>query len=249
VSARSRQRLAALGRRFELPEASVEALDRLLSLIATDGAAPTRLTDPSTAVDAHVADALVALELECVRGAGRIADLGSGAGFPGLVLAAALPGARVALVESSSKKCAFLARAAEVMGLQNVEPVALRAEEWQAGMGACDVVTARAVAALNVLVEYAAPLLVDGGALVAWKGRRDDAEEADGDAAAAGTGLAPGEVRAVAPWVGAEHLHLHSFVKVACTPNRYPRRPGMASKRPLRAVRRPVGDDSVTNRP
>ncbi len=249
MSARSRQRLAALGRQFELPEGSVDALDRLLSLIATDRAAPTRLTDPSTAVDSHVADALVALELGSVRAARRIADLGSGAGFPGLVLAAALPGAHVALVESSAKKCAFLARAAEAMGLENVEPVALRAEQWEAGLGACDLVTARAVAPLNVLVEYAAPLLVAGGALVAWKGRRDGAEEADGDAAAAGTGLAPAEVRAVVPWVGAEHLHLHSFVKVARTPNRYPRRPGMASKRPLRAETGPVGDDSVTNRP
>jgi 16S rRNA (guanine527-N7)-methyltransferase len=249
VSARSRQRLAALGRQFDLPDASVDALDRLLSLIATDKAAPTRLTDPSIAVDAHVADALVALGLDAVRGASRIADLGSGAGFPGLVLAAALPDAHVSLVESSAKKCAFLARAAEAMGVGNVEAVALRAEEWEAGLGACDLVTVRAVAALNVLVEYAAPLLVEGGTLVAWKGRRDAEEEADGDAAAAATGLGPADVRAVTPWAGAEHLHLHSFVKVDSTPNRYPRRPGMASKRPLRAVTRPVAEDSVTNRP
>jgi 16S rRNA (guanine527-N7)-methyltransferase len=235
VSARSRQRLASLARQYELPEGSAAALDRLLSLIATDRVAPTRLTDPSTAVDAHVADALVALELEQVRGARRIADLGSGAGFPGLVLAVALPDARVFLVESSSKKCAFLARAAEAMELTNAEPVPSRAESWDDGIGTCDLVTARAVAPLNVLVEYAAPLLVAGGALVAWKGRRDDGEEADAAAAARATGLAVGEVRPVAPWDGAEHLHLHTFVKVGSTPNRYPRRPGMASKRPLRA--------------
>ncbi len=236
MSARSRQRLAALGRQFELPEGAVDAIDRLLALIATDPAAPTRVTDPSSAVDTHVADALVALELDAVRAAGRIADLGSGAGFPGLILAAALPQAHVTLVESSTKKCAFLARAAEEMGLSNVEPVALRAEQWEAGLGVCDLVTARAVAPLNVLVEYAAPLLVEGGTLVAWKGRRDAAEEVDGAAAAAGTGLAGAGVRAVHPWAGAEHLHLHSFTKIGLTPNRYPRRPGMASKRPLRAV-------------
>lgn len=236
MSSRSRQRLAALGRQFDLPSGAVDALDRLLSLIATDKAAPTRITDPSTAIDAHVADALVALALEPVRSARRIADLGSGAGFPGLVLAAALPDAQVALVEASSKKCAFLERAVEAMGLENVEPVPLRAEEWQVGIGACDLVTARAVAPLNVLVEYAAPLLAGGGTLVAWKGRRDPDEEADGDAAALATGLAVAEVRSVTPWAGAEHLHLHSFLKVGSTPNRYPRRPGMASKRPLRAV-------------
>ncbi len=234
MSARSSRRLAVLAARFDLPPAAVPALDALLELIASDPAAPTTITDPGTAVDAHVADALVALELEEVHGARQIADLGSGAGFPGLVLAAALPGTRVSLVESSSKKCAFLARAVEVMGLANVDAVAARAEEWEAGMGRCDVVTARAVAPLNVLVEYAAPLLGAGGSLVAWKGRRDAAEEADGDAAAAATGLAPAVVRPVRPWDGAEHLHLHLYLKVGSTPNRYPRRPGMASKRPIR---------------
>ncbi len=236
MSARSRKRLTVLATRFDLPAGAVASLDALLELLASDAGAATKITDPATAADAHVADALVALELDAVRGARRIADLGSGAGFPGLVLAAALPAAKVSLVESSAKKCAFLERAAEAMGLDNVEAVPSRAEEWSAGIGRCDLVTARAVAALNVLVEYAAPLLADGGSLVAWKGRRDASEEADGDAAAAGTGLAAAEVRPVRPWDGAEHLHLHAYLKVGSTPNRYPRRAGMASKRPLRAT-------------
>lgn len=237
MSARVRRRLDELAVRFALPESATPALDALLAKLATDPSAPTKLTEPAVAVDAHVADALVALELDGVRGASRIADLGSGAGFPGLVLAAALPTAQISLVESSTKKCAFLTRAAEVMGLANVTAVASRAESWAEGIGTCDLVTARAVAPLNVLVEYAAPLLADGGLLVAWKGRRNAGEEADGDAGAAATGLTAGEVRAVRPWVGAEHLHLHLYVKVGSTPNRYPRRPGIASKRPLRASR------------
>jgi 16S rRNA (guanine527-N7)-methyltransferase len=235
MSTRTRRRLAELAERFDLPDAAVASLDTLLEVLATDPTAPTAITDPDTAVDAHVADALVALGLEQVRDAARVADLGSGAGFPGLVLAAALPAARVALVESSSKKCAFLARAADAMGLANVEVVPSRAEAWPDGVGRCDLVSARAVAPLNVLVEYAAPLLVPGGSLVAWKGRRDPPQEADGDAAAAVTGFAPAVVRAVRPWDGAEQLHLHLYVKVRATPNRYPRRPGIASKRPLRA--------------
>jgi len=91
------------------------------------------------------------------------------------------------------------------------------------------------VAPLNVLVEYAAPLLAEGGTLVAWKGRRDPGEEADAAAAAALTGLEPREIVPVRPWAGAEHLHLHAYAKVGPTPNRFPRRPGIASKRPLRA--------------
>lgn len=227
-------RLGELADRYALDSRVVEALERLLALIEADARAPTAVRDPAAAVDRHVGDALVALEIGRLRDARRIADLGSGAGFPGLVLAAALPASRLALVEANRRKCAFLERAVEAMDLGNVEVVPARAEAWAAGVGTCDVVTARAVAPLAVLVEYAAPLLVEGGTLVAWKGRRDAAEEGDGTAAAALTGLEPSEVRPVRPWDGAERLHLHLYVKVAATPSRFPRRPGMASKRPLR---------------
>ncbi|CAA9531706.1 MAG: 16S rRNA (guanine(527)-N(7))-methyltransferase [uncultured Solirubrobacteraceae bacterium] len=230
--ARRLEQLAAL---HALPPGAAQALDRLLGLVSSDPAAPTTVRDPAVAVDAHVADALVALELDRVRAARHVADLGAGAGFPGLVLAAALPAAEVALVESNRRKCEFLERAAAQMGLANAVVVAERAESWPAGLGTRDLVTARALAPLAVLVEYAAPLLVEGGALLAWKGARDDAEEADGAAAAAATGLVLGEVRPVTPWNGAERLHLHLYVKVRTTPNRFPRRPGIASKRPLRA--------------
>ncbi len=192
------------------------------------------MTEPREAVDVHVADSLVGLEVEDVRRARVIADLGAGAGFPGLVLAAALPAARVVLVESVGRKAEFLRRAAGALGLAGAEVVALRAEEWRAGLGACDVVCARALAPLNVLVEYAAPLLRDRGALVAWKGRRDAGEERDGAAAAVRLGLEVEAVRQVHPWPGAQARHLHVVRKVAPTPEGFPRRPGMARKRPLR---------------
>ena len=232
---RSATRLGQLATRYDLPEQAPAALARLLALIAADPGAPTAIRDPVAAADAHVADALVGLDLELVRCARRIADLGSGAGFPGLVLAAALPHAQVALVEANRRKCAFLERAVAEMQLANVTVIPERAESWAHGRVGHDLVTARALAPLAVLVEYAAPLLAAGGALVAWKGRRDPAAEADGAAAASATGLGPAEVVAVGPWDGAEHLHLHLYLKVAETPHRFPRRPGIASKRPLRA--------------
>ncbi len=192
------------------------------------------MTDPLEAVDVHVADSLVGLEVEDVRRAEVLADLGAGAGFPGLVLAAALPAARVVLVESVGRKAEFLRRAASALGLERAEVVALRAEEWRAGLQACDVVCARALARMDVLAEYAAPLLREGGALVAWKGRRDAEEERGGAAAAARLGLAVEEVREVHPWPEAQARHLHVLRKVAPTPPGFPRRPGMARKRPLR---------------
>ena len=228
-------RLAELAERYGLRAAAVERLAALLELVAQDDAAPTTVRKPAEAVDVHIADSLSGLELEAVRDAGRIADLGAGAGFPGLVLAAALPEAHVALVESVGKKTAFIERVAEAMGLENVEVVNGRAEAWPAGIGANDVVTARALAPLGALVEYAAPLLRTGGVLVAWKGARDADEEAMAERAAAEIGLDPSETRRVEPWRGVEERHLYVYSKVRETPARFPRRPGMARKRPLGA--------------
>jgi 16S rRNA (guanine527-N7)-methyltransferase len=221
--------------RFGLAPAAQAALERLLDLLESDPTAPTTVRARADALDSHIADSLSGLEIPAVRSARRIADLGAGAGFPGLVLAAALPDAHVALVESVGRKCAWLQRAIEAMDLSNVEVVNARAEQWPTGLAANDVVTARALAPLNVLVEYAAPLLVDRGLLVAWKGQRDTAEEADGAAAAARLGLEPADVLRVTPFPSARDRHLHLYLKVRPTPNGYPRRPGMASKRPLKA--------------
>jgi len=91
------------------------------------------------------------------------------------------------------------------------------------------------VAALPVLCEYAAPLLAEGGSLVAWKGAVSDDEAADGRAAASELGLEPTEVLSVTPFPAAREHTLHVFRKTAPTPPRYPRRPGIATKRPLSA--------------
>jgi 16S rRNA (guanine527-N7)-methyltransferase len=91
------------------------------------------------------------------------------------------------------------------------------------------------VAPLSVLVEYAAPLLDLGGSLVAWKGARGHGEEADGRAAAAALGMKEPQARPVAPFRTARDRHLYLSSKVSDTPPGYPRRPGMARKRPIRA--------------
>jgi 16S rRNA (guanine527-N7)-methyltransferase len=92
---------------------------------------------------------------------------------------------------------------------------------------------ARALAALPVILEYAAPLLVEGGHVVCWKGAVGDAESAAGAAAAEILGLEVLEPVAVVPYAGARDHTLHTFRKIAPTADRFPRRPGMATKRPL----------------
>ncbi len=229
-----RARLVELAARYTLPSAAPDRLARLLELVAAEPAAITSVRDPQQGVDVHIADSLVALEVPAVRTARSIADLGSGGGFPGLVLAVALPAARVALVESVRRKCAFLARAVGELGLDEaVDVVCARAEAWPAGLEAFDVVTARAVAPLGVILELAAPLLHQDGTLVAWKGRRDPAEEQEALVAADALALSAPDALPVAPFDGAGERHLYLSLKVGSTPNRYPRRPGMARKRPI----------------
>lgn len=230
-----RSRIAGLVAEFGLPEGSARQLRAILDTVEHDPMAPTTVLDPAWGVEAHVADSLDGLRVPAVREARSIADVGPGAGFPGLVLAVALPHAQVRLVESVGRKCDFIRRAVAAAQLTNVRVMHARAEDWPEGIERHDVVTARAVAPLPVLVEYAAPLLALDGRLVAWKGLRDPGEEADGRAAAAATGLEHVETVAVPSRPGAEHRQLHVYAKVSLTPARFPRRPGMARKRPISA--------------
>lgn len=230
--------LEDLAIRWQIPAAGVGALAVLLDVLAEDEAAPTAVRDRARSLDTHVTDALSGLAVPELDRAARVADIGAGAGIPGLVLAAARPGMGVTEVESTGRKCAFMERLIGRMGLANATVVCSRAESWTSGFGACDAVTARALAPLPVLVEYAAPLLTDGGALVAWKALPDPAEVADGDHAADVLGLAPARITPAPAFRGADHRNLYVYVKVRSLPNRYPRRPGMARKYPFQASSR-----------
>jgi len=222
--------VADLAARYHLPARGCAQLAQLLSQLG-DPEAPTTVREPERAVGVHLADSLVGLEVDRLAEARTIVDLGSGAGFPGLPLAVALPGARVTLLDSSRRRCAYLRRVCSAIGIGNAEPVAARAEEWDAQPQ--DAVVVRAVASLAVLLEYSAPLLSQGGVMVAWKGRRMRDEERSAAAAAHQVGLELEEVRAVSPFSGAGERYLHVYLKVRPTPERFPRRPGMARKRPL----------------
>lgn len=216
-------------------------LEPLVALLAGDETAPSSVTAPKQTWKVHVADSLSGLGFEELAAASRICDVGAGAGFPGLVLAAALTDSAVDLVEATGRKCEFIDRAIAALDLTNARSVHARAEHWAAadaeGREAYDAVTARAVARLSTLAELAAPLLRTGGVLLAWKGRRDEEEEAELDRAAGQLAMEPVEVRSVGPYAGSVHRHLHLIRKVASTPPDLPRRAGMAKKRPRGAQR------------
>jgi 16S rRNA (guanine527-N7)-methyltransferase len=218
---------------YGLSAGQVAQLEAVLRVLEEDEHAPTAVRTGQEAIDVHLADSLSALAIEALAGAGRIADLGAGAGFPGLVLAVALPDAEVNLVESHRRKCEFLTSICAAAGIGNAHAVWARAEEWREGALVNDAVVARALAAQPVVLEYAAPLLRLGGVLVDWRGRRDPDEELAALRATELLGLALVEIHRVEPFAGARDHHLHVFEKVADTPERFPRRAGMARKRPV----------------
>lgn len=229
------RRLTFLAAEYGLPDSAVPRFEHLLAALAAEPDPHTTISDPASAVDWHIADSLAALEVSAIRDASTVIDIGSGAGFPGLPLAIALPQTQIDLAEAASRKCAVIERLMSAAGLTNARAVHLRAEEWAGrhDRPSYDAATARAVGPLAVLVEYAAPLLKVGGTLVAWKGRPNTAEEQAAAQAAQLVGLQSVEVRKVRPFDTAEARHLHLYLKHSETPERFPRRPGAAAKRPL----------------
>ncbi|MCR4405917.1 MAG: 16S rRNA (guanine(527)-N(7))-methyltransferase RsmG [Anaerolineae bacterium] len=198
----------------------LDSLSCVRALVGTDYLLPVTLAGPALRL---------ARPLTCI-------DVGSGAGFPGLPLKIVFPRLHLTLLEATGKKVTFLEHMVERLGLEEVMVIKGRAEELGQMPGhreRYDLVLARAVAELPALAEYLLPLCRLGGLCIAQKGIEAQAEVASAQAALAILG---GELRRIIPveLPGlAETRHLVVLEKTARTPEKYPRRPGMPTKRPL----------------
>ena len=214
-----------------------QKLDRLADWSVGLEISGTAVESAAEAREIHIADSLSGLEVPELESAETLIDIGSGAGFPGLVLAMALPDAQVTLVDSVRKKMEAAGKIAAELELANVDCVWGRAEEIaSAGSDfreSADVVTARALAPLPALLEYAAPLLKVGGTLVAWKGLPSEDELSSAAAAAELLGFDEGRLVETRPFARSQHRHFFVARKTSETDARFPRRPGMARKKPL----------------
>ena len=123
-----------------------------------------------------------------------MADVGSGAGFPGLVLAIALPSTRVSLIERHSHLAGYLRNAAADLGLDNVEVEVVPVESWTEGVDVYDLITSRKMGRPNTILGWVAPLLRPGGVAVLFYKERGSESESLAVGAAAANGLAVGEV-------------------------------------------------------
>jgi 16S rRNA (guanine527-N7)-methyltransferase len=186
----------------------------------------------------HVLDSLSCYLHEPLRKAGRIADVGSGGGLPGVPISIVGRDVRTTLIESIGKKANFLRYIAEDLALGHVDVANARVEDigrTRDHRGAYNVVTSRAVAKLSVVAEYCVPLLEIGGEAIAMKGRLDREELEEGCRAVKvlGAKIAGVEPVEMLPEVGEKERKLVILRKVGQTPARYPRKPGMVVKRPL----------------
>ena len=192
----------------------------------------TAVTDIEEAVAVHVLDSLTAVRVVDGAPPGPVADMGSGAGFPGVPIAVVLD-RPVSLIESRGKRAAFL-RTVSVALDHDITVLPMRAEEvGRDRSGTYAAVTARAVASLPALVELAAPLLMPGGLFVAMKGDLDPTEAERGDAVAELVGLSPGRLEEVFVQGLDARRVLVVYERVRESELGLPRRPGMAQKRPL----------------
>jgi len=204
----------------------------------------TAITDYDQVQVKHFLDSLTCLLADedltkaiCQQSGIRAIDVGAGAGFPGLPLKIVCPGLLLTLLEATGKKVGFLEHIVSRLGLAGVEVIKGRAEELgrdAAHREGYDLALARAVAALPVLVEYALPLCRQGGLFVAQKGAEGDAEARAAEGAIVTLGGALRRIVHLELPHLAEPRSLVVIEKIAPTPEKYPRRPGIPRKRPLR---------------
>ncbi|MGB7342448.1 MAG: 16S rRNA (guanine(527)-N(7))-methyltransferase RsmG [Phototrophicaceae bacterium] len=196
----------------------------------------TTITDPDEVIIRHFLDSLSITDVIGFDDGDSMIDVGTGAGFPGLALAIAYPNVQVTLLDSVQKKLKFLQAVIDELKLDNVEVLHMRAEDagnHNEHREQYDVVTARAVAMLPVLLEYTLPLAKVGGFMVAMKG---ESAEREIEEAKRALFILQGEAKPVyeyhLPNVERSH-YLVTIQKHGKTPRNYPRQAGVPKKKPI----------------
>ncbi len=221
----SQSQAALLVRHFELLIAANQSLNL------------TAITDPAEAAVKHYCDSLATLRImDNLPQTGQAVDVGSGAGFPGIPLAIVIPWWHWTLIEAKRKKADFLKDAAHELGLKNVEVVCGRSETLAARppmRDRFDLAIGRAIAPIGAVAETLLPLVKPGGIAVAMKGPSDSAISPSAEEALSRLGAGRPKIVEYELPRGMGSRALIVFPKTGPTPDGFPRRPGMAAKRPL----------------
>lgn len=190
----------------------------------------TAITEASEIREKHFLDCMM-IEAFIPQNS-KVADVGSGAGFPGLVLALLRPDCQIDLIEPTTKRCTFLTQIKDELHLKNVTVLNRRAEECGDQKEAYDVVTARAVANLSILIELCVPLLKIGGQFIAMKGSLALDELKNASHALSELSLAKPIIESIDLPHAGQRMNL-IFTKTQKSPSRYPRAYRLIKKTPL----------------
>lgn len=195
----------------------------------------TAITEPEDVLFKHFYDCILFLKHCHLKEGAKLIDVGTGAGFPGMVLKIMRPDIQVTLLDSLNKRLIFLNEVINELGLDGITTVHMRAEEAgksKAHREKYDVSTARAVANLPVLLEYCSPLVKQGGIFMAMKGPTANEEAEICKNAQKILGLSEPTI-ICETLTGNEQRAFVSFKKISQTPPKYPRKPNDISKQPL----------------
>lgn len=240
------QDLEALG--FEIPGEVLDRLEQYLDLIleANKTTNLTAIRHREQAWSRLIVDSLTPLpglpeplddeSLAAGHSSGKLVDIGTGAGLPGIPLAIARPDLEVTLIEATGKKINFLNHVIQSLGLDNTKAVQERVETLgrdPAHRQRYDVAVSRAVGPMPVVLEYSLPLLRVGGAVLAMKGPKAERELEDSSDALMKLGAGEVAVIDAYPESFDNELVIVSVIKADATPKEYPRLPGVPKKEPL----------------
>ncbi|MFW6237606.1 MAG: 16S rRNA (guanine(527)-N(7))-methyltransferase RsmG [Halanaerobiales bacterium] len=197
----------------------------------------TAITEPEAVVRKHFLDSLSPFSVVSPPAGERVLDIGTGAGFPGMVLKLFFPKAEYVLLDARKKRIDFLKLLAHRLKLSSdLDIIHSRAEEagrLSEHRGVYDIVLSRAVAPVNILIEYALPFATKKGKLLLYKGREAEEELSESEEALSVLGGEPeGIYEVIVPGLEAER-RIVVIAKEKKTPPKYPRRPGIPKKRPL----------------
>ncbi len=225
-----------LGLRFGLDDNKIFLLERYLSLLhSVREINITAVKEKPKIVDVLFYESLILLDIPDLLEAGNAADVGSGAGIPGIPLAITRPDLYLTLIESNRKKACFILKAIRSLGLKNATVFEGRAEDAARSVmrDYFDVSVARAVAPLVATIEYSLPLVRSGGHAFLLRGKKkpEDIERAHQAAQVLNGSFE--RIAGTDPQNRAGALHVWSIKKDGPTPPRFPRKSGMAIKRPL----------------
>lgn len=191
----------------------------------------TAITDEPAVIEKHFYDSLLIAKNMDFAGK-SVADIGSGAGFPGMAIALAFPSSKVTLIDATRKKFLFLDAVKKELGIKNVNFYVGRVEEMKSSRNHFDIVTARGFAAMNIFLEVAAPLAKKGGTLIAMKGVRGEEELVKSKFAIHRLGLKKELTQKDVLPDGEIRLN-YFFTKLDPTPSSYPRPWGEIVRKPL----------------